>query len=71
MAHFYEDTKALNDASRMYLIPLSENSISIIKESEVLEGGYYVFARGEPILNAGASIIFMTPPVTTPITSPS
>lgn len=64
VAHFYEATKILNDSSQMYLVPLSENSTLTPQTSEgVLEEGHYAFIKDRPILSAGASVIFITPPV--------
>lgn len=59
VAHFYEATEILNDSSKMYLIPLSENLTST---EEVLKEGHYAFIEYRPILSAGASVIFITPP---------
>lgn len=64
MAHFNETTEILNDSSQMYLIPLSRNSALTPETCEgVLEEGHYAFIRDRPILSAGASVIFITPPV--------
>lgn len=72
VAHFYEGQPIRNDSSQMYLIPLSENSMSSPTTIEgLLEEGHYAFIRGQPILSAGASVIFITPPITLPVLSRS
>ncbi|KAF4763391.1 hypothetical protein HAV15_001186 [Penicillium sp. str.  len=58
VAHFYEATEILNDSFQMYLIPLSPNSTS-----GIVEEGHAAFIRNKPILNAGASVIIITPPL--------
>lgn len=69
VAHFHEAKEILNDSSQMYLIPLSEKLTLSRKTSDgatpkrVLEEGYCAFIRNHPIISAGASVIFITPPV--------
>lgn len=57
MAHFYVATEILNDPFQMCLIPLSPNSTS-----GIVEEGHAAFIRNKPLLNAGASVIILTPP---------
>lgn len=68
MAQFHEAKEILNDSFQMYIVPLSENLTLSLKTDEgttpqqILEEGQYVFIKINPIIYAGARVIFITPP---------
>lgn len=68
MAQFHEAKEILNDSFQMYIVPLSENLTLSLKTDEgttpqqILEEGQYVFIKINPIICAGARVIFITPP---------
>ncbi|KAJ6191373.1 hypothetical protein N7519_001394 [Penicillium mononematosum] len=68
VARFHEAKEIVNDASRMYLIPLSDTFTLFLKTDEgrtsqqVLEEGQYAYIKTDAIVCARASVIFLIPP---------
>lgn len=58
--HFSKDTKLENAQKEGYLIILSNNIT--ITPGGVLEEGSYIYIVNEPVLSAGATVIFIVPP---------
>ncbi|CAI7596891.1 unnamed protein product [Penicillium manginii] len=68
LAQFPKTKEIVNDSFQMYLIPLSANlelswKIDEVDFRRVLEEGQYAFVKINPTISAGASVLFITPPV--------
>ncbi|KAJ5302293.1 hypothetical protein N7508_007156 [Penicillium antarcticum] len=60
LVHFSEDTKLENARKSGYLVILSNNIT--LTPGGILEERFYTYITNEPVLSAGATVIFIVPP---------